>query len=154
MMLREPWRTRLLFLSFAVNLVTLPIAAAPFVLPRPVMPMPPVPGGPPRPMVMFDRIAKPLSDEDKDKLLAVAEPHFEDIDVARARMEAARAAMLRAIARTPYDAETLRTTMGQWQDSWKAWSDEFGAAFVEAVAGVSPDGRQRLADTGRRRPRP
>lgn len=154
MMLREPWRTRLLFLSFAVNLITIPIAAAPYVISHPLPPMPAVPGGPGRPVVMFDRIAKSLSDEDHEKFIGVVEPHYEEIDVARARMEAARAAMLRAIGRTPYDPETLRTAMRAWQVAWKAWSDDFGGAFLEAVGEISPDGRQRLAEFGRRRPRP
>ncbi len=72
--------------------------------------------------------------------------------MSRARMEQARAAMLRAIGRTPYDAEALRTAMRNWQTAWKAWSDDFGAAFLEAVQEVSPDGRERLAAVGRRRP--
>ena len=150
MMLREPWRTRLLFLSFAVNLVTIPIAAAPFVLHHPMMVPPPVPGGPPRPAVMFDRIARARSEDDRGKLRAVVEPHFEEIDVARVRMEAARGAMLRAIGHTPYDSEALRTAMHNWQVAWRAWSDEFGTAFLEGVQEVSPEGRQRLADAGRR----
>ncbi len=152
MTLREPWRTRLLFLSFAVNLVTIPIAAAPFVYHRPIMVPPPVPGGPPRPVVMFERISRSLSAEDQTKLIAVAEPHFEEIDVARARMEAARAAMLRAIGHTPYEPEALRTAMRNWQVAWKEWSDDFGAAFVDAIQEVSPEGRQRLAEAGRRHP--
>lgn len=152
MTLREPWRTRLLFLSFAFNLITIPMAAAPLFFHRGMGP-PSVPGGPPRPGVMFDRISRALSDEDKSKLQAVVEPHFEEIDVARARMEAARAAMLRAIGHTPYDPDALRDAMRNWQVAWRAWSDDFGAAFLEGVKEVSPDGRQRLAEAGRRHPR-
>lgn len=152
MMLREPWRTRLLFLSFAVNLITIPMAAAPLFHHWRMVP-PPVPGGPPHPGVMFERISRALAEDDKGKLQAAAEPHFEEIDVARARMDAARAAMLRAIGHTPYDPNALRDAMRDWQVAWRAWSDDFGAAFLDGVKDISPDGRQRLAEAGRRRPR-
>lgn len=149
MMLREPWRTRLLFLSFAVNLITIPVAAGHFFYHRRFPP--PLPGGPPRPAIMFQHISIPLAPSDKAKMLTAVEPHFEEIEVARIHMEAARAAMLRAIGSDPFDPDALQAAMHNWQSAWKVWSDDFGDAFLEAVKQVSADGRQKLATAGRRR---
>ena len=148
MTLREPWRTRLLLLSFAVNLFAVPMAATRFLMHRPSLPG----GGVPPPQVMIDRLAELLPPDDANHFRTSMEDHVPDIEVSRARMEAARAAMGRAIARTPFDPDAVRAAMSTWQAAWKAWSDDFGSAMLAALGDVSPDGRERLANAGRRHP--
>jgi uncharacterized membrane protein len=145
MMLREPWRTRLLFLSFALNLIAIPMIAGRFVMHRP-----PLPQGPTRPEVIVERMAHELPAEDAARLRAAMEPHLPDIDAARARMEAARAAMSRAIGQTPFDEAAVRAAMHTWQTAWMAWSDDLGTAMLAALAELSPEGRERLAEAGMR----
>lgn len=146
-MLREPWRTRLLFLSFAVNLVTLPMIGT-----RLFMHPPTLPQGPPRPEVMVERMAHQLPPDDAVQFRAAMEEHVPDIEVARARMVAARAAMSRAIGRSPFDEAAVRAAMQTWQSAWMAWSDDLGVAMMAGLAKLSPEGRQRLAEAGVRHP--
>jgi uncharacterized membrane protein len=145
MMLREPWRTRLLFLSFALNLIVIPMIAGRFVMHRPALPP-----GPTRPEVVVERLAHELPADDAARLRAAMKPHLPDIEVARARMEAARATMSRAIGQTPFDEAAVRTAMRTWQTAWMAWSDDLGSAMLAALAELSPEGRQRLAEAGMR----
>ncbi len=150
MTLREPWRTRLLFLSFAINLVTIPMAGMRYFghfIP------PPLPPGPLPPQVMVDRLTKELPPEDGVKFRAAVEPHIEEIEVARTRMEAARTAMLRAIGRTPFDPASVQTAMRKWQSAWNAWSDGIGEAMLAGFGDLSPEGRQQLAEAGLHRRR-
>lgn len=147
MMLREPWRTRLLLVSFAVNLIAVPMIGTRMFLHRP-----PLPPGPPRPEVMVERLAHELPPEDAVRFRAAMEQRVPDIEVSRARMEAARAAMSRAIGRSPFDEGAVRAAMRTWQSAWVAWSDDLGAAMLAALADLSPEGRDRLAQAGLRRP--
>ena len=149
MMLREPWRTRLLFLSFAINLIIIPIAGARYVVYRP-----PLPPGLPRGEMMIEHMVKDLPPEDADRFRATMEQHLPDIEAARARMEAARRGMSRAIGHTPFDEAALKTAMHNWQSAWNLWSDNLGAAMLDALPGLSDAGRERLAEAGRRRPHP
>ncbi len=139
MMLREPWRTRLLFVSFAVNLVTIPMAGMRYFGP---------PSGPPRPQAMVERLTKELPPADGEKFRFAVEPHIEEIEVARVRMEAARTAMLRAIGSTPFEPEAVQASMRKWQQSWKVWSDGIGVAMLAGLQDVSAEGRQQLAEAG------
>lgn len=148
-MLREPWRTRLLILSFAVNLILIPIAAGHLWAP----PAPLTPGLP-RTEIMIDHMTRDLSPEDATRFRATMEAHLGDIDSARAQMLAARAAMSRAIGRSPYDADVLRDAMRTWQSSWTNWSETLGQAMLAALPNVSASGREALASMGRRRPPP
>lgn len=147
MMLREPWRTRLLFLSFALNLITIPMIGARFVMHRPALPP-----GPPHPEVMIERLAHELPPDDAGRLRLAMQQHLPDIEVARAKMMVARAAMSRAIGQSPFDEAAVRTAMQTWQSAWMTWSDDLGAAMLAALADLSPEGRQRLAEAGVRRP--
>lgn len=144
MMLREPWRTRLLFLSFAVNLVTISMLTAPAVTqrftPRPLLPL-----GPPPPGVMVQRMVKELPPEDGRRLEAAMESHIEQIEVARVHMEAARRDMMRQISATPFDHEAAQAAMQRWQANWAAWSRALGVAMLDAAGELSPEGRERLA---------
>ena len=148
MALREPWRTRLLFLSFAVNLVTVPMVGM-----RYVMHSPPLPPGAPRPEVMVDRMARELPAEDGLRFRAAVAPHLEEIDAARTRMEATRRSMLREIGRTKFDRPAVQAAMHDWQAAWAVWSSGIGSAMLDALADLTPEGRQQLADAGLHRRR-
>jgi len=144
-MFREPWRTRLLFVSAAGNLFAVALIGAHFAM-RPG----PRPPGPPRAEIMMDRMAHDLQPADAARFREVMQTRLPEIDAARARMEQARAAMSQAIAQTPYDEAELRQAMKAWQAAWMTMSDELGAGMLTAVSGLSPDGRRRLAEAGMR----
>ena len=146
MMLREPWRTRLLFVSFALNLLLLPIAATRFMPHRP----PITPGVPPTQMIIA-HMARDLPPHDADLLHDTMDRHEGDIEAARVRMLAARSAMARAIGRAPYDSSAVQETMQTWQRSWQAWSEALGRGMLDALPGLSDQGRQNLAAAGHRR---
>jgi uncharacterized membrane protein len=146
MLLREPWRTRLLFGSFALNLFTLALIGAHFAY-RP-------PPGPSPPERIVEHMVRGLPEGDAQRFRAVMATRLPEIEAAHARMEEARTAMTRAIARDPYDERAVRQAMKAWQAAWLAMSDGIGEGMLSAVSTLSPDGRRRLADAGLRRPRP
>ncbi len=149
MMLREPWRTRLLFLSFALNLLLIPIAGARFwTQPPPLTP------GLPRTEMIIDRMVRDLPADDAVRFRTTMEEHLGDIDAARVRMLAARSAMSRAIGRSPYDPAAMKASMQTWQSTWNSWSEALGEGMLAALPRLSEEGRQKLAATGRRRPGP
>lgn len=142
MLLREPWRTRLLFGSFALNLFMLALVGA-HLLVRP-------PPGGPQPERIIAHMVRELPPEDAERFRAVMATRLPAIEDAHARMEGARRAMAQAIARTPYDEAAVREAMKRWQTAWLAMSDGIGEGMLDAVTTLSPDGRRRLADAGLR----
>lgn len=148
MMLREPWRTRLLVLSFAVNLLLIPLAGA-----RLWAPHAPFTPGLPRTEIIIEHMVRDLPPEDAERFRTTMEEHLGDIDSARVRMLAARNAMSRAIGRSPYDPAILRDAMHTWQTAWTGWSETLGQAMLDALPGLSTPGREALAAMGRRRSR-
>ena len=146
MMLREPWRTRLLVLSFALNLLLIPLAGA-----RLWAPHAPLPPGLPRTEIIIDHMVRTLPPEDAERFRTTMEEHLGDIDSARVRMLAARMAMSRAIGRTPYDPSILRDAMHAWQTAWTNWSETLSQAMLAALPTLSTPGREALAMMGRHR---
>lgn len=149
MMLREPWRTRLLFLSFAINLMLIPIAGARFWKRE----FPITPGLPLTEMII-NHMVSDLPAEDAVQFRSTMEEHMGDIEAARVRMLAARAAMSRAIGRSPYDQIAVQASMQNWQSTWHKWSEALGQGMLAALPNLSEEGRQKLATVGRRRPPP
>lgn len=147
MILREPWRTRLLVLSFAINLILIPIAGARLWTSRA-----PLTPGLPRTEIIIDHMVRDLPPEDAVRFRTTMEEHLGDIDSARVRMLAARAALSRAIGSSPYDAAVLHEAMRTWQASWTNWSETLGEAMLAALPGMSTQGREALAAMGRHRP--
>jgi uncharacterized membrane protein len=143
-MLREPWRTRLLFISVAGNVFAAGLIGAHFTMRRPHPP------GPPRAEAMVEHMARELPPEDAARFRAVMQPRLHEIDAARARTDQARAAMFRAMRQTPYDEAKVRQTMKDLQTSWVALSDGLNDSTLAALADLSPDGRRRLAEAGLR----
>lgn len=146
MMLREPWRTRLLVLSFAINLLLIPLAGARLWAPRP-----PLTPGLPRTEIIIDHMVRDLPPEDAKQFRSTMEEHLGDIDSARTRMLTARNAMSRAIGRSPYDPALLRDAMQAWQMAWTNWSETLGQAMLAALPAVSTPGREALAAMGKHR---
>lgn len=145
-MFREPWRTRLLFVSLAGNLFLAGLIGAQWVH-RP-------PHGHGGPEGGLERMAHDLPPADAERFrtaMAVQRPQREQ---ARARMETARMALSTAIARTPYDEGVVRKSMQDWQAAWIEWSNQFGGSMLSALSTLSPDGRARLAEAGRHPPPP
>ncbi len=147
MMLREPWRTRLLFVSFAINLLLIPIAGArylPFRLP--------LTHDLPRTEMIITHMTRNLPAADADRFRASMEGHMPDIEAARARMLAARTAMSSAIGRSPFDQAAVQTSMLTWRAAWNKWSEALSAAMLDALPGLSDEGRRKLSEAGRRPP--
>ncbi len=149
MMLREPWRTRLLFVSFAVNLLLIPIAGARFWTRNgPITP------GLPRTEMIIEHMVHDLPAGDAERFRSTMQNHLGEIDAARVRMLAARGAMSRAIGRSPYDPAAVQASMQAWQATWNGWSEELGRGMLAALPNLSEEGRQKLAAAGRHRPTP
>src|SRR3954454_23821957 len=106
MLLREPWRTRLLFGSFALNLFTLALIGAHYAVPGPHRP---------EPQRIVDHMVRELPAADADRFRLVMNQRLPAIVAAHDRMEQARAAMARAIAGDPYDERAVREAMKTWQ---------------------------------------
>lgn len=149
-MLREPWRTRLLFLSVAGNLFALALIGS-NALQRAQYGRP---HGPPGAEAIIDRLARDLPRQDAERFRASMALGRAQFDLAHQRMEAARDTMAVAIGRTPFDEAEVRRAMQAWQASWIAWSDSLGESLVRTLPALSPDGRGRLAEAGHRRPPP
>lgn len=148
-MLREPWRTRLLFLSFAVNLLLIPIAGARFWTRHgPLTP------GLPRTEMIIEHMVHDLPADDAARFRSAMQEHLGEIDTARARMLEARGAMSRAIGQTPYDPASVQASMQTWQSAWNMWSEALGRGMLAALPNLSEAGRQKLAIAGRRRSPP
>jgi uncharacterized membrane protein len=144
MLLREPWRTRLLFVSVAGNLFAAALFGAHFAMRLRHQ------AEPPRAEILMDRMARALPAEDADRFRQVMRLRLPEIEDARARVEQARAAMFHVLAQTPYDQEAVRRAMKAWQTAWVAMSDDLGDSMLGAVSGLSSDGRRRLAEAGMR----
>ena len=145
MMLREPWRTRLLFISFGINLLLIPTVAS-HLWPR----RPPITPGLPRTEMIINHMAADLPPADAVLLRETMERHLGDIEAARVQMLAARGAMSRAIGRAPYDPAAVEATMHRWQAAWQNWSETLGQGMVDALPSLSDQGRMALAEQGRR----
>ena len=142
MMLREPWRTRLLFLSVAGNLFAVALIGSHLAMRAP--------HGPPSSAAIVEHMARDMPPDDAARFRDIMSQDKQQNDLARARMEAARRALSRAIGSTPYDEEAVRHAMHDWQQAWLEWSNDLGASLLKAFAGLSPDGRRSLAEAGQR----
>lgn len=142
--LLEPWRTRVLWASLALNLFALPLLAIPHLWHRP-------PPGPPGFDALLDRFARPLPGPDQVHLrgaMAAQRPWF---DTARQEVGDKRVAVADAIGREPYDSETTRRAFAALQDALRQSSTRFDDGLLTAMAGLTPAGRTALADSMRRR---
>jgi uncharacterized membrane protein len=63
----------------------------------------------------------------------------------------ARRALARQIAAEPFDPRAATQALAAWRTSWDRFMDDFSAPLIDALASISPQGRQRLIDMRRQR---
>lgn len=135
--LRDPWRTRVLWLSLGGNLFAAALIGAHVTMHRP--------SGPPGLDGAVERMARALPDDDAARFRATLDHERPWYDLARRRMDESRLALSVAIAQEPYDEAAVRTRMHEWQARWIETSSRFGDSLLTAIGGLSPQGRARLA---------
>jgi uncharacterized membrane protein len=68
-------------------------------------------------------------------------PRYAD---AQKQLDAARQEVRRQIATPEFDATRVHAALAAWRAAWNRFSDDFGDTLVDALAQVSPAGRQKL----------
>lgn len=144
--LREPWRTRVLWLSVAGNLFAGALIGGHIAMHRA--------SGPPGLDGVVDRMANALPSEDAARFRALLAHERPWYDLARRNMDDAREELSNAIARQPYDEDAVRARMKAWQARWLETSGRFGDSLLTAIGSLSPEGRVRLARASLRPDRP
>jgi len=136
--LREPWRTRVLWLSVAGNLFAAALVGARLVVGPP---------GPPGLAGAAERMARGLPAADAARFRATLDHERPWFDAARHRMAGARADLARSIAQNPYDQNAVHERMVAYQARWAETSGRFGDSLLAAIGTLSPEGRAKLAET-------
>lgn len=137
--LREPWRTRVLWLSIAGNLFSAALIGAHMAAGRPP--------GPPGLAGAAERMARDLPPADAARFRATLDRERPWYDMARRRMADARTDLSRSIAQNPYDEAAVRERMLVFQARWAETSARFGDSLLTAIGTLSPEGRAKLAET-------
>lgn len=91
------------------------------------------------------RLTAALPPQDAAQFRARLDARRGDFDPQRARIDAARQALLEAIARDPFDPDAVRQALADYQQSWRDFTGHFNPAFLAALEAVSPAGRAQLA---------
>lgn len=130
-------RPGLLGVSVALNVFLVALIAAHLL--RPALAPPPRAEGP------IGRIVDALPLTEAIRMRAVLDRAQPGRQAARDRVSAARREVASAIARTPYDEDGIRRALAAWQASWHDFTTDFNAVLIEALRGLSDDGRARFA---------
>lgn len=138
--LREPWRTRVLWLSIAGNLFGATLIGAHMAAGAP---------GPPGLAGAAERMARDLPPADAVRFRATLDRERPWYDMARRRMAEARADLASSIAANPYDEAIVHERMVAYQARWAETSGRFGESLLTAIGTLSPEGRTKLAETTR-----
>jgi len=138
--LREPWRTRVLWLSLAGNLFGATLIGAHMAAGSP---------GPPGLAGAAERMARDLPPGDAVRFRGTLDREKPWYDMARRRMAEARADLASSIAANPYDEAVVRERMVAYQARWAETSGRFGESLLTAIGTLSPEGRTKLAETTR-----
>jgi len=138
--LREPWRTRVLWLSVAGNLFGVTLIGARMAAGSP---------GPPGLAGAAERMARDLPPADAVRFRAALDHERPWYDMARHRMAEARADLASSIAANPYDESVVRGRITAYQARWAETSGRFGESLLMAIGTLSPEGRTKLAETTR-----
>lgn len=138
-LLREPWRTRVLWLSLAGNLFTGTLIGG-HLMHHPQR-------GPPGIEGAAERMARDLPPADAARFRAALDRERPWYDMARRRMADARTDLAQSIAETPYDEAVVRARLMAFQARWAETSDRFGQSLLTAIGTLSPEGRAKLAAT-------
>ena len=141
MVLYEPWRTRLLWLSVAGNLFALALVGSHLATSHP--------HGPPGLDGVVERMARGLPPADAAAFRTVLERERPWYEQARRRLAEARANLARSIAQNPYDEEAVRQSLHAMHAGLQETSGRFNDSLLMAIGALSPEGRARLAETSR-----
>lgn len=141
MALREPWRTRVLWLSVAGNLFGAALIGAHLATREPRH----VPGM----AAAAERMARDLSPADAALFRASLERERPWWEMARRRMNEARLDLSTTIERQPYDETAVRAQLDQFNARWAETNGRFGESLLTAIATLSPEGRAKIADATR-----
>ncbi len=135
----EPWRTRVLWGSVALNLFACAIIGSHVLMHR-------TPGAPGFEGAV-NRMARDLGPDDARRFRSVLAEERPWYGQSRRALDEAREELSRSIARTPFDENEVRARMQVLQARWTESSTRFGDGLLLALAQISPEGRVRLAET-------
>lgn len=144
--LLEPWRSRLLWLSLALNVFAAALIAAPLVWHR-------RPPGPPGFETMVERLARSLNPADATGFRAAMAAERPAYDDGRARVDEARRTLAARLVQEPFDPAAAQAAMDTMQNRVQAMSGRFNETLARAVGGMSPTGRAEVARFLSRGPR-
>lgn len=135
--LREPWRTRVLLMSVGVNLFGAALIGAHFAT-RPSRGQPGLVGA-------MERMARDLPPADAARFRAALDRERPWYDMARRSMAESRIALSRSIAQDLYDEAAVRDRLQEFHARWTETSGRFGESLLVAIGTLSPEGRAKLA---------
>lgn len=136
----EPWRTRVLWASLALNVFGACLLATPLLWRHP--------HPPPRPMsleFMVRRMAHHLPEADAETLRAAMREGRPQFEAARERLEQARLAVADTLRREPYDPRATAAALAVMQARLGELAGRFEESFVAAMTRLSPEGRAAMA---------
>ncbi len=90
-----------------------------------------------------------LSPSDAAAFRAVMQSGAPKFSEQAAQIAQARQALDRQIEANPFDPDETRQALAAWRSAWSRFLDDFSNALVQALAKVSPDGRQKLVEQRR-----
>ena len=96
-------------------------------------------------------LAKRLPGPDGEKLRTAFSAHAKDLPAARNELKAAREAFRKALASDPYDPAAVEKSLAGLDSSRAKVRKIMRETIVTAAAGMTAEGRKRLAESGRRR---
>ena len=143
LVLRDPWRTRVLWLSIAGNLFGGALIGA-HLATRPGKAAPGLEGA-------LEHMARDLPPHDAARLRATLDRERPWFDMAKRGMGEARADLARSIAREPYDEAAIRRRMDAFQALRAETAARFGESLLAAIGTLSPEGRAKLAHAVQRK---
>jgi uncharacterized membrane protein len=141
MRLLEPWRSRLLWLSLALNVFAAALIVTPHVWHREL-------GGPPRPPsfdMLVKRIARGLDPADADAFQAAMAKERPWYEMGRKKLDEARDTVAATFGRTPYDPAAANAALQAMQDRMRESGTRFDQSLAMAIGTLSPEGRTHLA---------
>lgn len=100
-----------------------------------------------------ERLARDLPPADAERFRTAMRHEAPLLRAAQDRLDDARAALSRSVARTPYDEALVRQRLSELQQRWQELSERFAEALAPTLASLSDDGREKLA-AALERPRP
>jgi uncharacterized membrane protein len=100
----------------------------------------------------LERLAAPLPAADAEKLRAAFRAHAAEAESARDALNRAYERVQAALRAQPFDAAPLRTAMAEARAARPLYEMEMQDIFVAGAAGMSPEGRARLAEWPPRSP--